>query len=70
MGWGMGLEYVIFTKNPFCSGGRGEVQFVNLFLQRIQICKKWRGAGVGGGGLEYVIFVLKESKSKKNVGGG
>ena len=23
----------------------------------------------GGGGLEYVIF-LKESKSKKNVGGG
>ena len=44
----------------------GGVQLVNLFLQRIQICKKWRG---GGGGLEYVIF-LKESKSKKNVGGG
>ena len=23
----------------------------------------------GGGGVEYVIFFLKESKSKKNVGG-
>ena len=34
------------------------VQFVNLFLQRIQICKS-------GGGLEYVIFFKKNPNLKK-----
>ena len=42
---GDGARVSNFTKNPFYSGGGGEVQLVNLFLQRIQICKKWRGGG-------------------------
>ena len=45
-----------------------EVQFVNLFLQRIQICKKWRGWGGGRAGV--CGFFLKESKSKKMWVGG
>ena len=61
MGVGLGKSFLL--RIHFIRVG-GEVQSVNLFLQRIQICKKWRGRG-----LEYVIF-LKESKSKKMWVGG
>ena len=59
---GDGARVSNFTKNPFYSGG-GEVQLVNLFLQRIQICKS-RGGG-GGGELEYVIFFKRIQILKK-----
>ena len=45
MGWGMGLEYVIFTKNPFYSGGGGEVQLVKFIFTKNPNLQKVEGGG-------------------------
>ena len=45
---GDGDEYVIFTKNPFYSGGRGRFSSLIYFYKESKSAKS--GGGGGGGG--------------------